>query len=52
MCAAFKVHGYPTMKLGPAGELAAQALDKLVEVAPASRTAPAVVAFLEKQLDL
>ena len=51
MCGKFKVHGYPTMKLGLAADLAALALDKLTAVEPASRHANSVIAFLEKQLD-
>ncbi|PRW57447.1 Sulfhydryl oxidase 1 [Chlorella sorokiniana] len=51
MCGKFKVHGYPTMKLGLAADLAALALDKLTVVEPASRHANSVIAFLEKQLD-
>jgi len=50
MCSKFKVTGYPTMKLGMAGEMAAQALDKLTDVRPASRHADSVVAFLGKHL--
>ncbi|KAI7845151.1 hypothetical protein COHA_001196 [Chlorella ohadii] len=51
MCAKFKVHGYPTMKLALAADLAAIALDKLTAVNPASRHANSVIAFLEQQLD-
>lgn len=51
LCGKFKVHGYPTMKLGLAADLAAMALDKLTAVEPASRHADSVIAFLEKQLD-
>lgn len=52
MCTKFKVSGYPAMRLGTAGELAALAVDKLVDVRPASRHADSVVAFLAKQLDV
>jgi hypothetical protein len=52
LCGSFQVRGYPTMKLGTAADLGALALDKLVEVQPASRRADAVVAWLAKHLDV
>ena len=52
MCGDFKVHGYPTMMLGQAADLAAKAEDKLAQVRPASRQFADVVASLEKHLDV
>ena len=51
-CATFEVHGYPTMRLGLAADMAAASMDKLVEVQPASRHADSVLAWLGKQLDV
>jgi hypothetical protein len=52
MCSTFHIHGFPTMKLGTAADMAALAVDKLVAVEAASRHASSVIAWLAKQLDV